>query len=793
MKKKCIFPLALAAIMLLPLLASAAGFLNRISYTVNYDYSNLTVGTDTLGGVTYATVSYDGLYNGGAPGMPSLPIDYFKFSVPHNATNFTVRATAQRQINRNLDYLVYPCQMPWFTDGSQAPAITLPDTAAYYSGNSYPTQMAWIADEGFLAGENHIVTVAVMPLRYTHSASSDVLSGARICNLVLSYDLSDSLAMYPIVRNDSLLREEGYQLTQSMVVNPGQVKGFAPLTQVTTGIDSTGFIHGGIGGDVINGGEGGTPIEDTTNINIHYYSIPYLIVTTPELKHSVRRIAALKRQKGYNVKVVTMDEVLSSPFSGNGDLFGQGRFSHLAYSDDAGKLRQFLKNYYQIYGTKYVLLAGDIPYRHKADTIITTNSNNHKDTTVIDGISDFYYVELNSDWSTNDIGHQPSLFVGRILCDSSSHIDNYTDKLFRYELNPGNGDFSYLQNYCIHEGKDFANPLLKFKRNIVLIIPNEIKIEEKYSNVEPTGKDVIDTLNYHNVGLACFYNHGDTTRIKVYGPDGQGREFFIESVSDTSTGNGLNCLNNRYRPMIFYFPNCTTVPFDNYNGINMGKSFTIGKDYGGPVYIGNTRQITPGSASGIVGSFATELKNGFTILGMADALSIGDYIRNPHNQDPAFVHAYLGDPAMEIWTDIPQFYSDIEVIRNEQSVTVSGWGNEPAIITCADNSQNVSKRVATSSVTFSNVSPNSMITIYRQNMIPFMATLKLQNASFIKSQYIIASDVIAGSSIDNKRPNGDAIIKNGVEYEIEASGTVTLEDGFKVEKGATFAVYPASF
>ena len=220
MKKKCIFPLALAAIMLLPLLASAAGFLNRITYAATYNYNKLTVGTDTLGGVTYATVSYDGLYNGGAPGMPSLPIDYIKFSVPHNATNFTVTATRIRPSNRNLDYMVYPCQIPLLTDGSPAPAITLPDTAAYFSGNPYPTQMAWIADEGFLAGENHIVTVAVMPLRYTHSTSADVLSLPMTCNLVLSYDLSDSLAMYPIVRNDSLLREEGYQLTQSMVVNP---------------------------------------------------------------------------------------------------------------------------------------------------------------------------------------------------------------------------------------------------------------------------------------------------------------------------------------------------------------------------------------------------------------------------------------------------------------------------------------------------------------------------------------------------------------------------------------------
>ena len=42
-------------------------------------------------------------------------------------------------------------------------------------------------------------------------------------------------------------------------------------------------------------------------------------------------------------------------------------------------------------------------------------------------------------------------------------------------------------------------------------------------------------------------------------------------------------------------------------------------------------------------------------------------------------------------------------------------------------------------------------------------------------------------------PNGDVTVKEGVEYEIEASGTVRLEDGFKVEKGATFAVYPSCF
>ena len=32
--------------------------------------------------------------------------------------------------------------------------------------------------------------------------------------------------------------------------------------------------------------------------------------------------------------------------------------------------------------------------------------------------------------------------------------------------------------------------------------------------------------------------------------------------------------------------------------------------------------------------------------------------------------------------------------------------------------------------------------------------------------------------------NDDVVITSGVEYEIEASGTVRLENGFKVERGA---------
>ena len=50
-----------------------------------------------------------------------------------------------------------------------------------------------------------------------------------------------------------------------------------------------------------------------------------------------------------------------------------------------------------------------------------------------------------------------------------------------------------------------------------------------------------------------------------------------------------------------------------------------------------------------------------------------------------------------------------------------------------------------------------------------------------------------GRAVDSQRTQGDVVVEDGVEYEIEASGTVTLQVGFKVEKGARFTVKPSTY
>jgi hypothetical protein len=86
-----------------------------------------------------------------------------------------------------------------------------------------------------------------------------------------------------------------------------------------------------------------------------------------------------------------------------------------------------------------------------------------------------------------------------------------------------------------------------------------------------------------------------------------------------------------------------------------------------------------------------------------------------------------------------------------------------------------------------------MIIVKNPFKIPYIAPLDIQNAIIDNSQYVIADNVAIGQRIDPNRTFGDVIVSNGIEYEIEASGNVVIEDGFIVEKGAMFAVYPSCF
>lgn len=698
--------------------------------------------------------------------------------------------------------------------------ITLPDTAAYYSGTTYPTQAAWVVEEGFLEGENHIVTVAVMPFQYVHSASSDLIAQKRTVTVKLRYDLSDTLAMYPIVRNDSLLREEGYQLTRSMVVNPSQVKTYAP-SHINAGFDSLNIVQGGIGGDGINWIDP-TPnlpdppdptVIDITGIKTyemfeHGSKFPYVIVTTNELSHSLRRLVALKNQKGYQVKVLTMDQVMNKSALLKGDFAKpmNGNFE-IAYSDSAGILREFLKSMFQNHSTQYVLFVGNVPYRYVY---------NWKGFTVCDSVpSDIYYSDLQSYFSSDITKEQfeinPELYVGRLMAKNEEQIGNYTDKLLRYEINPGNGNLSYLKRILYSESLDFqkVDGLVNADRYYNRIFPYKTSMLEDTIIQYPSGTDIIDSINTIKYGYISIMNHAGPSGFITYGH----REIYnddtfyyylwaIDTIhkienneiytKDPHINNGINNLTNKLHPNICYSIGCTTMPFDkapDYENIliNIGESFTTGKDYGGPAFLGNTRIGYIGGSDVLEKHFANKLSSGYFKLGEAEAFSKMDYKMNPYI---CKVHNLLGDPEFEMWTDEPNRFDNIEISRIDSTITITGIGEDAALIALCDNDGSIHRFTSSSNImTINRVSPTSSIMIYRHNYLPFIAPLHIQNSNITRSQYVIASDVYIGNDTSNET----VIIKNGVTYELEASGTVVLNNGFIVEKGANFGIYPSCY
>ena len=150
----------------------------------------------------------------------------------------------------------------------------------------------------------------------------------------------------------------------------------------------------------------------------------------------------------------------------------------------------------------------------------------------------------------------------------------------------------------------------------------------------------------------------------------------------------------------------------------------------------------------------------------------------------------MGDPELDIWTNQPSSYDQVAVSRYENSICVSGILPQEGVYValCPNGSMPIMRKVLSGDATFNNVNPNSTVMVYSHNYLPHIVPLYLQNERIVNSQYVIANDVIAGRNVDSNRTAGDLTIASGVDFEIDAKGSVILAPGFTVEKGALFSV-----
>ena len=766
----------------------------QIRHTVTFDIDKLAIDRQYQSdGYEYAILSYEDCSVSDSVGSPSLPYRILRFLVPNEPASFSIDLNNTDSEPIDLPVPLLPVQegIPTSADwenGVFSPSITV-------SSEIYPADIVQILNEGYLDGDKRILTVKVAPVQYVTS-TRQLLFHSSIdftvrYNTLLSKNAVKSMS--PIVSKHTLAEADLMNLLDF-------VENSSDINRI---VSSRGLSR-----------------TSVPSLNLPSYE--YVVITADSLAPYFKRLVDWKCQKGLHAGIVTMEDIL-----GDASITGD-EVSNL--SDDAGKLRQYLRLAYQN-GTQYVFLGGGrtiVPFRYGSgydnDWTLTDNSE-----VILEGAkipADLYFSDLNGNWNvdgdqylgeeTNDaVDYYPELYVGRLLCKNGIEINNYIDKLLLYEQNPGRGDYAYLKKAFYTQADQMQNyeEANSVANNFNDIFPTYTLLQEvpEYDDANPTfptGKDVIDAMNNEYHGFLSWFNHGGPNALTMKSNKvmNSGHSLMIATEGEyvnpwvkVEQGNGINNMTNFNHPAIAYSIACIVTPYDVYYTpsilydvkYNLGEAFTVAGKYGCAAFLGNTRsgwtsRYNPPSTE-LEKKFVNRIKLSTGKVGMSEALSKADY-KGSRFHWLALTHNLIGCPEFEMWTNIPSQFENTSVAKASNSLTVNtGVVNTNIAVRGLFNDKRVMSQVGQRS-TFWDLPKNYIVTLYKHDYLPYVDPIYLQNESVTGTHYIKGGRIFIGNSVDSSKANGDFVIKSGANVVLEISEGITLDAGTVIESGAIFEV-----
>lgn len=778
MMKRFIFPLVLGL--------CCMSLYSQIRHTVTFDPDKLTIDRQfQADGNEYAILSYEDCSISDSVGFPSLPYRILRFIVPNEPVSFSIDLNSTDSEPVDLPVPLLPVQQVVSTsaDGSIDDFVS----SVIVSSGTYPEDIVQILSEGYLDGDKRILTVKVAPAQYV-SSTCQLLFHSSIdftiqFNTVLSR--SEMKGISPIVSRHPV---EGITLMNLLdfVENGSDVKSMVSSRRL--------------------------PLASVPSLNLPSYE--YVVITADSLAPYFKRLVDWKCQKGLNAGIVTIEDIL-----GDTSITGD-ELSNL--SDDAGKLRQYLRLAYQN-GTQYVFLGGGrmiVPIRYGSGYI--NNSMGQIPT-------DLYFSDLNGNWNKDgdsylgeknedEVDYYPELYVGRLLCRDGQEINNYIDKLLLYEQNPGKGDYNYLKKAFYMESdqmqRNREGDTIAYEFKDVFPTVTMIKELPEYNSSNttfPTGKNVIDAMNSEYHGFVSWFGHGSPSGVKAKSNGINASSHYLvvarEGIYPASwnveeRGNGLDNLINFSYPSILYSIACDATPYDVYvdgNVVynmkyNVGESFTVGGSYGGVAFLGNTRSGWTGNtiskkypSTELQMKFVNRIKSTFGKVGKSEALSKADYKGSDFHW-LALTHNLIGCPEFEMWTNIPSQFENTSVTKASNSLTVNtGVVNSNIAVRGLFNDERIISQVG-QRATFWNLPKNYVVTLYKHDYLPYVDPIYLQNESVTGTHYVKGGRIFTGNSVDSSKDSGNFIIKSGANVVLEISEGITLDAGTVIEFGASFEV-----
>ncbi len=264
-----------------------------------------------------------------------------------------------------------------------------------------------------------------------------------------------------------------------------------------------------------------------------------MIILTPEqFTSNLQPLVSHKQSRDIPTKLVSLNEIY------------QGTYFPVQGSDDAEKIKYFIKNAYDYWETQYVLLIGGEAYFpvRKCHVYI----GYHDDSEII--VSDLYYADLYDEnntfqtWDTNqnnqyaeynwteqfdELDLFPDVYIGRLACTNENQVDNVVNKIINYEqaeafkkswfknlvliggdsFTPIHGDES-----GVNEGELANQHVLDAMTGFIgtkLWVSNA-----KLAGLNPTGVERIQDAIGSGCGFVHFSGHGSTGVWTTYPHNG---------------------------------------------------------------------------------------------------------------------------------------------------------------------------------------------------------------------------------------------------------------------------------
>ncbi|MFW9823389.1 MAG: C25 family cysteine peptidase [Candidatus Thorarchaeota archaeon] len=282
-------------------------------------------------------------------------------------------------------------------------------------------------------------------------------------------------------------------------------------------------------------------------------------------------------------------------------------FSLYGGKDDAEKVRNMIKTYYEQEDIRWVLLAGDaqedlIPIRKVYNPDVfrwgggrteTIPGENYKPT-------DFYYADLNGTWDSdedNDWGEAPQdnthyldeiswipeVYVGRFPANDANELEIMVNKTIKYEKSPNIGDWMNkmllgggVSSWSVsgQDSGEYESALTNY------IIQNYAQSKINYTHL------IRESENLTRSNLKNYFNNGYSTVI--FAGHGSYNTYYIDPSTVGFTTSDAALTSNDFMPSLVYLDACSTSSFDA-NDDNIGETLIKKIDSGAIGVIGGLR------------------------------------------------------------------------------------------------------------------------------------------------------------------------------------------------------------